>query len=608
MLLIFNLCSQRSLAIALWLLLSATAFAQGESQLHYTIDAKGASITEQEFTLDVALRVEAPIGESTTFECPVWTPGSYRLRDFPERITSLSAHVNNREVPITKISAAAWEVAHGAAEAVVLRYRVTMRKGDRFLHASPQRRCITYEGPAVYLYVRRLLTAPCSVHFQLPEGWSQASGLVQASDGSFTAKNYDVLADCLVKIGKFQTFEYESLGAKFHVILDDEHDLDIESKPWLDGLRAITEEGAAIFGGKYPYSDYWFLFTVGALGDGGGLEHLNSTGIGLGRKAFQNNPTSSFSICAHEFFHCWNVKRLRPSELGPFHYDRPNRTTGLWLSEGVTSYYEEVLRVRGGLMTAPQFWQSAGRTISSFEAMPARHYTSSAQASFGVWDRMPADRRLDYYTSGQVLGLLLDLQIRAASGGNRGLDDAMAAMLQQCEATGRGLSETEIETACSTAAGTDLGSFFARCVRGTMVPDYVTIFAAAGIDSLIEDHPDTVLRGLDRSRKDAPTFTDLRGMEVSGGGDPAPLSGRLRAIDGKPIANSTDADVAVKAAIADKKTSVAVEYERANGITAKVNAVFEARNRPKISLTLRANPSPEQLRVRLGVTQSRRAQ
>lgn len=597
----------RVLRAASLLLLAAALGAQATTQLQYTVDAKGSSIAEREFGLDLKVVVTAPPGESTVFEIPVWTPGSYRLRDFPERITPLGARAGNTELQVATISASAFEVRHGAVPEVEFRYRVTLRTGDRFLHASKNRRCITYEGPAVYVYVRRLLDKPCSVRFELPEGWSQASGLQPADNGAFVAKDYDQLADCMVKLGKFQSFSYESLGTKFHAIVDDEKDLQIDAKPWLDGLRAITEEGAAVFGGKYPYTDYWFLFTVGQIGDGGGLEHLNSTGIGLSRAAFVNNPASSFGICAHEFFHCWNVKRLRPIELGPFHYDRPNRTTGLWLSEGVTSYYAEVLRARAGQMTDEQFWQAAARQISSFEGTPGRRFTSSAKASFSVWDRMPNDRRVDYYGSGEVLGLLLDLQIRAATGGKQGLDHAMHAMLEQCQAQGRGLTEAEIEGACSKAAGKDLGSFFARCVSGTSVPDYAAILGAAGIDVAVDDRRETVLRGLDRSRKDAPVFTDFRAMESSGGGDPAPLSGRVRSIDGKPVANGEDAGAAVAAAIAAGKTSVAVDYERSNGVTATANAALEERNRPRYRLTLQADPGPEKLAVRQGITASRRA-
>lgn len=597
----------RALRVLSLLLIATALRAQTTTQLHYTVDAKGSSIAEREFALDLKVVVQAPPGESTVFEIPVWTPGSYRLRDFPERIAPLGARAGTSEVPVEKISATAFEVRHGAVPEVEFRYRVTMRTGDRFLHSSKNRRCITYEGPAVYVYVRRLLDKPCTVRFELPEGWSQASGLQAASNGAYTAKDYDQLADCMVKLGKFQSFTYESLGTKFHAILDDEKDLQIDSKPWLEGLQAITEEGAAVFGGKYPYSDYWFLFTVGPIGDGGGLEHLNSTGIGLSRASFVNNPASSFGICAHEFFHCWNVKRLRPIELGPFHYDRPNRTTGLWLSEGVTSYYAEVLRARAGQMTPDQFWQAAARQISSFEGTPGRSFTSSAKASFSVWDRMPNDRRVDYYGSGEVLGLLLDLQIRAASGGKKGLDDAMHAMLEHCQTQGRGLTEAEIEGACSAAAGKDLGSFFARCVFGTAIPDYATILGAAGIDVAVEDRRETVLRGLDRSRKDAPVFTDLRAMETSGGGDPAPLSGRVRAIDGKPVTNGDEAAAAVTAAITAGKTSVAVDYERSNGVTATVNAALEERNRPRYRLTLQADPGPAKLAVRNGITASRRA-
>ena len=168
-----------ALRAASLLLLALPLFAQAGAPLQYTVDATGASIAEREFTLDLKVVVPAPVGDSTVFEIPVWTPGSYRLRDFPERITPLRAGTGNRELGVEKISPTAFEVRHGAVPEVQFSYRVTLRTGDRFLHASKNRRCITYEGPAVYVYVRRMLDKPCSVRFTLPDGWSQASGLQQ---------------------------------------------------------------------------------------------------------------------------------------------------------------------------------------------------------------------------------------------------------------------------------------------------------------------------------------------------------------------------------------------------------------------------------------------
>src|SRR5262249_47190723 len=153
--------------------------------------------------LQVTMRIDAPPGERTVFEAPVWTPGSYRLRDFPQRIAPVSARAGERALAVSKLSPRSWEILHGPAAWVEPSYRVTVRNGDRFLHPGKQRRCLTYEGPAVYLYVQQLLSAPCTVTFTLPDGWSQASALAAGSDGSFAADDYDVLADCMVKLGRF---------------------------------------------------------------------------------------------------------------------------------------------------------------------------------------------------------------------------------------------------------------------------------------------------------------------------------------------------------------------------------------------------------------------
>jgi predicted metalloprotease with PDZ domain len=589
------------------LLLVATAAAQAPSTAHYRVHAMGSKSEAGAIPLEVELELRAPRTSRTVFEIPVWTPGSYRLRDFPERITPLDAKVDGVAAPIETLSRTAWQVSNGKAATVTFRYRVELRPNDRFMDPAETRRCLTYEGPAVYVYARGHLDAPCRVRFELPDGWSPTSGLDPAADGSFTASDYDVLADCPVKLGVFQKFGFDAGGAQVDVIVDADKDLEFDSKSWLAGLQAIVSEGAAIFGGM-PTPHYAFLFSVTTVGGGGGLEHLTSTAIGLQRAGFVKNPASSFGVSAHEFFHLWDVKRLRPIELGPFRYDRPNRTTGLWLSEGVDSYYGELLQARAGLITADQFWRAMGRSIAALESTPGRRFTSSEQASLRVWDKQAPDRVVDYYGSGTVLGLLLDLEIRGATGNQKSLDDAMVALWQFCRDDGRGLSSEEIVQVASKATGVDLAEFFDKHVSGTVVPDYARCLGHAGLAYTPKPrNKTTVLRGLELGNKESPAFRDFAAIETSGGGDPLQLSGRVRSLDEQKVEDGDGARSLVDAAVAAGKTAMTVEYETATGSKRSVRAALEERGGIAVELAPIAEAPPAAVQLRESITRARAA-
>lgn len=602
-----NSRSQRTLGATALLCIVLTAFAQAQDPVRYTVVAKDAG-DRNEIRLEVAVRVERPSGTSTPFWMPVWTPGSYRHRDFPERVTVLGARAGDAEVPVQQVDRGKWLVEHGAVPAVELRYALRLLPGDRFMDPSHDRRAITYEGPAVYMTVPTRVQSPCTVRFEMPQGWQVASGLRAGDDGLFHAPDYDVLADCPTKLGVFQRFEFTSLGKPVAAVLDCAEDLTFDHAQWLAGLAAITDEAGSIFGG-HPFDNYVFLFTLSRTGGGGGLEHLNSTAIGHSRALFQRNPSTTFGISAHEFVHTWNVKRLRPVELGPFAYDRANRTTGLWLAEGVTSWYGDVLMARAGHTPVEQFWKEQAAAIAGWENTPGRAHTSPMRASWMVWDRQAPDRKVDYYGAGQVLGLLLELQVRHASGNQRSLDDAMDAMFRACGKLGRGLTEQEIATHLSDAAGTDLRGFVAKHADGTLVPDYATILGYAGIEyAATPTQRPPYLRGIDTSRKEQLAFTDFESLDRMALTDVISLSGTVKTLDGQAVAGVDAVDQAVRAAIADGRTSIEVGYETANGRSLKARARVEQAVRVRVELQLREDATAAQKAIRDAITKPRRKQ
>lgn len=602
-----NSRSQRILGAKALLCITLNAFAGAQDPVRYTVIATDAG-DRNEIRLEVAVRVESPGGSSTSFWMPVWTPGSYRYRDFPDRVTVMGARAGEAELPVQQVDRGKWLVEHGTVPAVELRYALRLLPNDRFMDPSHDRRAITFEGPAVYMTVPTRVQSPCTVRFEMPQGWQVASGLRAGEDGLFHAPDYDVLADCPTKLGVFQRFEFTSLGKPVQAVLDCAKDLTFDHERWLAGLAAITDEAGSIFGG-HPFDNYVFLFTLSGTGGGGGLEHLNSTAIGHSRALFQRNPSTIFGISAHEFVHTWNVKRLRPVELGPFAYDRANRTTGLWLAEGVTSWYGDVLMARAGHIPVEQFWKEQAAAIAGWESSPGRAHTSPMRASWMVWDRQAPDRKVDYYGAGQVLGLLLELQIRHASANQRSLDDAMAAMFRSCEKLGRGLTEQEIAAHLSDTAGTDLRGFIAKHADGTLVPDYATILGHAGIGYTAKPtRSQPYLRGIDTNRKERIAFTDFEAIDRMAPTDMMGLSGTVQALDGQPVAGLDAVDQAVRAAIADGRTSIEVTYETANGRSQKALARVEQPARQRVDLQLREDATATQKAIRDAVTRPRRKQ
>lgn len=473
--------------------------ARGPLEAEYRIKARDAVGNEGVIPLEVELHISNPPRHRTVLQIPVWAPGSYRLRDFPEHISVIGAEGDDGEpLTVIRLNRHSWQVQNGNSRTLVFRYVVDLRPNDRFMMVDPRRRCLTYEGPKVYIYVRGHKDIPCRVNFDLPDGWSVGSGLVAQPDGSYFAPDYDFLADCPVKLGKFQRFGFESHGKPIDIVVDAVEDLDFDQDAWLANIKAIVDSQGDIFGG-FPFDRYSFLFTVSPGGGGGGLEHLTSTAIGLRAARLIDSPKTGMGVIAHEFFHLWNVKRLRPEALGPFDYSRPNRTTALWVAEGITSYYTDVTLARIGDKTEEEFWLAMQRQIRSLENNPAREHLSSAQASYRVWDPKPRDRTLSYYNSGEVLGLLLDIEIRAHSDNRKSLDDFMRDLFDRCQARGRGFADYELASVASNLCGHDMSEWFDRYVYGTMVPPYAQILARAGIVYEQERSRRKRIRGLRRS-------------------------------------------------------------------------------------------------------------
>jgi predicted metalloprotease with PDZ domain len=452
-----------------------------DPQLTYTVTVRGADRS----AYFVELRIANPPNPARLV-IPNWAPGAYRLMDSGRNIAGFTATTTAGDtLPVTQDSEISWTVDTRRATGVIVRYSAALR--DPVQWRRPNNRWFLrgtsgiIDGPRTFMYLDGWKLAPAQLTFRLPPGWRIGTGLVATTDSTtYWAPSYDVLIDSPVLLGHFLDYRFSAGpggGRPHRAVVDLGGVPPRAARAFVDMLRRISETAIAIFGNA-PYKDYTYIFVAGR---GGGLEHLNSTTIGVTTDVLARRPTGAEGVSAHEFFHTWNVKRIRPVELGPFDYERPVRTLNLWLSEGVTDYYTEVILARSGLNSAGDFARRMGDAIGNHRGNAARLVVSPERSSWTVWDSPEVNDSytISYYLQGQLLGFLLDLAIRDSTDNAKSLDDVMRYLFDH-HAGERGFTSDELRGAIRTAAGPDLRDFWLNYVSGTTEIPWDDYLKAAG--------------------------------------------------------------------------------------------------------------------------------
>ena len=399
---------------------------------------------------------------------PNWAPGAYRIMNSGQNISAFAAFDGGTPLSVAQDSPISWTVDSrgGGASSIVVRYRAGLsdssawrRPNNRwFLRATSG----VIDGPRTFMYLDGSKLTPSQVTFRLPPGWRIATGLVPTTDSTvYWAPSYDVLIDSPVLIGRILSYDFLAAGVPHRAAVDLGGVRATAAPVFVDMLRRISETAIQVFGNA-PYKDYTYIFVAGR---GGGLEHLNSTTIGVSSETLARNPRGARSVSAHEFFHTWNVKRIRPVELGPFDYEREVRTVNLWWSEGVTDYYADVLLARAGLDSPADFAQGLATSIANHRNNPARLLVSPERASWTVWDGPEVNNGavISYYLQGELLGFLLDLAIRDSTDNTKSLDDVMRYLFDHF-AGDRGFTRDDLIAAVRSATGLDFQEFWRRYV------------------------------------------------------------------------------------------------------------------------------------------------
>lgn len=413
----------------------------------------------------------------------VWTPGSYLVREYARSVEEVAAATEAGEpLAIEKTVKNRWRIATRQAPRVVVRYRVYAREmsvRNDFVDSG----FALINGAATFLTLANDLEnnnrRPHEVRLELPADWkvsaSPLSPLPGGGEHAYVADDFDTLVDSPIYAGNARTYPFEVAG-KPHLLVNEG-----EGSVW-DGPRSAADARKIVqtevdFWGGAPYPRY-VIFNL-LTENGGGLEHKNACTLmsTRWRARTREGYLEWLGLVGHEFFHAWNGKRLRPVELGPFDYEREVYTRSLWVVEGITSYYGDLLVHRAGFSTAKEYLKGLGKSVETLQTTPGREVQPLDESSFDAWIKAyrPTENSgnvtISYYTKGEVVAFLLDAHIRRATGGRKSLDDAMRLAFQRYSGE-RGYRPEELWKTFGEAAGTDLGGWLHKAVDTTEELDY----------------------------------------------------------------------------------------------------------------------------------------
>jgi predicted metalloprotease with PDZ domain len=405
-------------------------------------------------------------GTDVVLAMPVWTPGSYLVREFARHVEALSAaDGEGRELSWERIDKHRFRIRAGGAGRAVVRYRVYANELTvRTSHLDGSHGY--FNGASVLLYAEGRISEPCRLEVLAPPGWKVATALA-GGPTSFTARDYHELADAPVEVGTHALLEFTALGKEHAVAVWGRGNLDLGS--FAGDLKKVVETFGGMLG-ELPYERYLFILHL-AERRRGGLEHAASTTLQLDRQGFspRDADLEALSLAAHELLHAWNVKRLRPAALLPYDYAREQYTRLLWWFEGATSYYDHLVLVRAGLLSAEKYLKHLGKEWTGLLRTPGAAKMSLEEASLTTWvkhyrpDENTANSAVSYYRKGELVALALDLLLRRQG---HSLDDLLRLLLERY--ADRGLPEDGVEQAVAGWIGAAAArGFFDRFVRGT---------------------------------------------------------------------------------------------------------------------------------------------
>lgn len=438
--------------------------------------------------VDVKMEINNIPEDFILVKMPVWAPGSYLVREFARHVEGVSAKSGNQSLNVEKVDKNTWKISAKKGTNVTFNYKVyayelTVRTS--FIDASHA----FLSGTSIFMYVDGKKDWASTIKIKPYKTWERiATGLEHAPNDPFTlyAPDYDILGDSPIEIGNHEVITFTAAGIPHEIAIYGEAFVD--EKRLVEDITKIIDAQVAIFK-DLPLKKYVFIVHSVASG-GGGLEHLNSTVLQVSRFNLitEIGYRNFLSLVAHEYFHLWNVKRLRPIALGPFDYDKENYTRKLWVMEGFTSYYDDHTIRRIGAFSADGYLAMMANQISTVENTPGNRVEAVADASFDAWikyyrrNENSNNSQISYYSKGAIIACVLDMMIMKNSAGKLRMDDLMRSLYNEYYIKKkRGFTDAEFKKDLEKFVGADLTDFYKKYIDGTETIPYNDYFDAVGL-------------------------------------------------------------------------------------------------------------------------------
>ena len=571
-----------------------TAAAQQATLVEYEVSLKDAP--RHIVTVLVSTETEAP---QLDFQLPVWN-ALYQIRDFARNVLFLRVRdASGQLLPVTKLDKTTWRITGTNGGRIQIEYQIVLDQPGPFsAQVTPQH---AFFNPAqVLVYPIGQKDHPVTLQFaDVPNGWKLATPLIEPESLSaepttlLHARNYDHLADSPCDLGTFADYSFEQDGARYRVVIDGDP-RNYKPAELIASLKKITAVEVAWMNDR-PFDHYLFIYYIPEGPAGGGMEHAYSAAIGVSAQNLESLAGFE-SVSAHEFFHLWNVKRIRPQSLEPIDYAKENYTRALWFSEGVTNTVADLMLLRAGLLDERRYLDRLASAITNLQNRPAHRTQSAEESSLDTWfDGYPSyrtpERSINYYNKGEILGVLLDLRIRQDSKGKKSLRDLFHSMNQQYAKQGKFFPESEgVRASAEMLTGASLHDFFQRYVAGTEELPYDELFATAGLrlnkqTRTLADVGLTALRNFDGPL----LVTEVTGAAATAAGirvadEIVELDGKLPGPDFAAQITSRDAGSSVRLKLRRGKTVFPVRL----ALESKATDIYKLEDLPTISSAQRA--------------------
>ncbi len=422
---------------------------------------------------------------------PAWAPGDRRIRNFARNVQNFQVRLRsgNRPLSWAKTDTHTWEVMKQSADDLVITYQV--------YSTNLTAEMADISGPATYMYVVGHTQVPVALRYEKPRSWDIYTGL-ERRGGAYRAPDYDVFIDAPAFVGEARVHEFTSADVLYRLVFSDP-DVEFNENQLLTDIDVIVEAAVELWGSA-PHESYTFLFKIVPTPGSSGLAHLNSARITVGANDFASGLRYErfLFVVAHELLHLWNGKRIRPATESTIDYTREVPSRLLWMTEGLTNYYARLLLVRTGILPLDAYLVQLGQVVNQLQHAPGRFLMSLQEASWDVW--APSDNAdnnsISVGAKGEVAGFLLDLEIRARSGGAQNLDDVMRYLMQTYASQGVGVPEDGFLSALNTTVGSDFDEFYATVVQGRTELDYARYAAHGGFSVRVDRQLPTLYVGI----------------------------------------------------------------------------------------------------------------